>query len=315
MEKYPERVNVRVFFQVCAVWDSVFWDGGVLARFARDPGSCREPWAHLSADCELFRQCREYFDAIWQGESIDLASYSVLRDVFPSAAAFREVMSAASQLCRLYGKTPSRRNAFFVLIGGGAGTGKSTLAWQLATRLGVRNVVSTDMVREVLRQQPSAPPVVSAETWEAWKEVKGVRAKDLFRGIATQSAFVLSAMDQMIGWCLDKGMPTIIEGIHIVPGEWLEQITKRGRVLAFFVDASDKQLEENFHARCRSTHMRGSQERLVRSGDRLELHKEIIRRAAQAGFPVLRTDSWEELVRAAMDITLSGLLGDTDERL
>ena len=38
-----------------------------------------------------------------------------------------------------------------VLIGGGTGTGKSTVATQLAYSLGITRVSSTDFIRQVLR--------------------------------------------------------------------------------------------------------------------------------------------------------------------
>src|SRR5687768_3499078 len=40
---------------------------------------------------------------------------------------------------------------FIVLIGGTTGTGKSTIATQLAARLGITRIISTDAIREVMR--------------------------------------------------------------------------------------------------------------------------------------------------------------------
>ena len=42
-------------------------------------------------------------------------------------------------------------NPLIILLGGTAGTGKSTLAVELAHRLGITRVISTDSVREVMR--------------------------------------------------------------------------------------------------------------------------------------------------------------------
>ena len=51
----------------------------------------------------------------------------------------------------------------FLLLGGATGTGKSTLATELAVRLGIRNVTSTDMIRETMRTVLSAEVV--REKW------------------------------------------------------------------------------------------------------------------------------------------------------
>jgi 2-phosphoglycerate kinase len=39
-----------------------------------------------------------------------------------------------------------------ILIGGSSGVGTSSIAFEIANRLGIRNMISTDMIREVMRK-------------------------------------------------------------------------------------------------------------------------------------------------------------------
>ena len=58
-----------------------------------------------------------------------------------------------------------------ILIGGAPGVGKSSLAAELAYRLGVRRVVSSDAVREALRSliSPELSPSLHRSSFTAWR--------------------------------------------------------------------------------------------------------------------------------------------------
>jgi 2-phosphoglycerate kinase len=61
-----------------------------------------------------------------------------------------------------------------ILLGGTSGTGKSTLASLLASRLGISTVLSTDTIRHIMRNflNKSSHGILFASTFEARKEVK-----------------------------------------------------------------------------------------------------------------------------------------------
>src|SRR2546426_8292267 len=56
-----------------------------------------------------------------------------------------------------------------ILIGGATGVGKSTIATQLAARLGIVRVVATDAIREVMRSMfsPELMPTLHTSSFEA----------------------------------------------------------------------------------------------------------------------------------------------------
>jgi len=62
------------------------------------------------------------------------------------------------------------------LLGGTSGTGKSTLASLLASRLGISTVLSTDSIRHIMRNflSQSTNGVLFASTYEAHKQVSTV---------------------------------------------------------------------------------------------------------------------------------------------
>jgi 2-phosphoglycerate kinase len=67
-----------------------------------------------------------------------------------------------------------------VLLAGTSGTGKSTLASLLGTRLGISTVLSTDSIRHIMRNflKESENKVLFCSTYEAGKQVSAEERQD-----------------------------------------------------------------------------------------------------------------------------------------
>ena len=119
-----------------------------------------------------------------------------------------------------------------VLIGGATGVGKSTLATQLATRLGIVRVVATDAIREVMRALFSHElmPTLHASSFEAGSVLREPPSKDeVVVGFREQTAAVAVGVQALVERAAMEGTHLIIEGAHVVPGfldlePWRERI-------------------------------------------------------------------------------------------
>lgn len=60
-----------------------------------------------------------------------------------------------------------------IILGGTSGTGKSTLSSIIAEQLNIKNVISTDHIRHIMRNfiSQQEQPVLFASTYDAWKSV------------------------------------------------------------------------------------------------------------------------------------------------
>ena len=121
-----------------------------------------------------------------------------------------------------------------VLIGGATGVGKSTLATQLATRLGIVRVVATDAIREVMRALFSHElmPTLHASSFEAGSVLREPPSKDeVVVGFREQTAAVAVGVQALVERAAMEGTHLIIEGAHVVPG-FLDLEPWRERILA-----------------------------------------------------------------------------------
>lgn len=206
-------------------------------------------------------------------------------------------------------RSPSEENAYIVLIGGGASIGKSTLAFELAHLLGIRNVISTDTLRQAIREVDNSDPILMAETWEVW-EILGLCESDeaIMEGLTRQAAQIERLFIRMANYFLSKGMPTIVEGIHILPSLRVCELAKHKPYTVFFLDSNDTQMKANYNFRRYSTHMRSDCTGFSNINQRLALQRQIIRGVNKAGMTILSTMDWSRLICNSLDIITSNLV-------
>ena len=103
-----------------------------------------------------------------------------------------------------------------VLIGGGTGVGKSTVASELARALGITHVSSTDLIREILRSvvPENMAPELARSSFELDRDASR-RAHAEFERQARQVLVGVRAEIQRAG---REGTSLILEGIHLCPG-------------------------------------------------------------------------------------------------
>jgi 2-phosphoglycerate kinase len=109
-----------------------------------------------------------------------------------------------------------------VLVGGATGTGKSTVATEVAHRLGITRVTSTDVVRQTMRAFFSREfmPSIHFSSFEAGEAAAGYAngADRNLAGFLDQTRNVLVGVHAVLGRALEEGYSLALEGVHIVPG-------------------------------------------------------------------------------------------------
>lgn len=112
-----------------------------------------------------------------------------------------------------------------VLIGGTTGSGKSTIATEVAHRLGIIRTQSTDMLREVMRMliPQQLLPALHTSSFNAWRkmptytEAKEVTEEIMINGYLHQSELVSVPCEAVIQRALSERVSLIVEGVHVHP--------------------------------------------------------------------------------------------------
>jgi 2-phosphoglycerate kinase len=144
-----------------------------------------------------------------------------------------------------------------VLLGGASGVGTSSIAFEIANRLGIKNMISTDMIREVMRKIVSKElsPVIHESSFSAYK---GLRVPpppefdEILIGFKDHVDTVSVGIDAVIERSIQEGISIVVEGVHLVPGYIKKDLIKRENVRMFVLTVPDKEMHRGrFYSRCR----------------------------------------------------------------
>lgn len=132
-----------------------------------------------------------------------------------------------------------------VLIGGTTGVGKSTIATEVAHRLGITRVVSTDSIREVMRGifTKDLMPAIYESAFNAWR---GLRvpvphgANPVIVGFREQTAVVTTGVKALIDRSVLEGDSLVLEGVHLVPGYIEPRQFRNARVVQLVITVEDE---------------------------------------------------------------------------
>jgi 2-phosphoglycerate kinase len=197
-----------------------------------------------------------------------------------------------------------------VLIGGATGTGKSTVATEVAYRLGVTRVTSTDFVRQTLRAffSPEFMPSIHHSSFEAGRALRSAEAEEvdpLLHGFLDQTRNVLVGVNAAIERSLAEGWSTVLEGVHLVPG-MTAPISDALVVQCVLAIQSEDAHASHFWIRdIASEGARALDKYLDHLGDIRYLQDYIVERAERESVPVIWNQDREGATSAVLELVLT----------
>lgn len=107
-----------------------------------------------------------------------------------------------------------------ILLGGASGTGKSTIATTLATRLAITRVIPTDAVREVMRAfvPETLVPELHRSSFEPPPDEPEASFETIWTAFRRQCQAVGAGINRVVKRMVNEREDTIIEGVHVLPG-------------------------------------------------------------------------------------------------
>ncbi len=157
----------------------------------------------------------------------------------------------------LWRKIRQCKEPLIILIGGASGVGTSSIAFEVANRLGIRNMISTDMIREVMRKIVSREllPSIYESSYTAYQSLRippPPELDEVLIGFRDHVESVSIGVEAVIERALTEGISIVIEGVHIVPGFIREDLVNKENVAMFVLTVSDENVHKGrFYSRCR----------------------------------------------------------------
>jgi 2-phosphoglycerate kinase len=219
--------------------------------------------------------------------------------------------TTAMQRLRRYRSLYELDLPLILLVGGATGTGKSTVATDVAYRLGITRVTSTDFVRQTMRAFFSTEfmPAIHHSSFEAGRAIASDEDENnqaVIDGFMEQTREVLVGVRAAIDRALEEGWSMVLEGVHLVPGILPKEI--EGALVVECVLAIDDAEAHAGHFWIRDNDSEGVRpyEKYLDCFDDIRLIQTyILGRARKHGVPVIENGSIEDAIGEVMELVLT----------
>jgi 2-phosphoglycerate kinase len=198
-----------------------------------------------------------------------------------------------------------------VLIGGATGTGKSSIATEVAYRLNISRITSTDVVRQVMRAffARDLMPAIHFSSFEAGEGLKTpmLNPDDEDRalyGFLQQAEQVAVGVNAVLDRALFEGLSMVVEGIHIVPGLVVPEERSDAVVVQALLALEDEDAHRS-HFLSRgddSGGLRATERYLRRLGEIRRIQDYLVGRAERLRVPVVDATDSRQALLAVMDL-------------
>jgi 2-phosphoglycerate kinase len=208
-----------------------------------------------------------------------------------------------------------------VLIGGAPGTGKRALATEVAQRLGVARIQSSDLLREVMRMMipKRLMPVLHRSSYDAWRAIprsaNGADEEDahLIDGYRAQAELLRVPCEAVIKRSLHERSSLILEGVHV--NEALVEVAQQESgaiVIPILLAVLNKgRLSDRFRGRGDKAVGRRAERYMEHFDSIWRLQSYLLSQADRQHVPIIVNDNQEQVIREAM----AAIVGSLSARL
>jgi len=190
-----------------------------------------------------------------------------------------------------------------ILLGGAAGVGKTSLALEVAHRLGIGRVLSTDSIRQIMRLMlsPALSPAIHGSSYVAHKLLPaGDRSVDpVIGGFRDQAATVSVGIRASLERAVNENASLVMDGVSIVPGLIdLEPFSEIADVIFLVVGTLDEETFSNrFAARAAEAKERPPHRYLENLDSIIQIQDHFLELAERFEVPIVDNISFDRSVQ------------------
>lgn len=192
-----------------------------------------------------------------------------------------------------------------LLLGGTAGVGKTSLALEVAHRLGIGRVISGDSIRQVMRLMlsPELMPAIHRSSYEPPGPLEPQPSGDpVAEGCISQASVVSVGVQAMIDRSIEENQSLVLDGVSLVPGILdLARYAGRAYVIFLVVATFDREgFKKRFVRRAKDERARPPHRYIENLDAVLRIQDTILELAEAHDVPIVENESFD---RSVLSIT------------
>lgn len=206
-----------------------------------------------------------------------------------------------------------------ILIGGATGAGKSTISSEVAYRMDIARIQSTDVMREIIRAYltPQAVPTLSYSSFEAWRglpetptEHRSEGENPVITGFLSQFTTMKPALEATIQRAVVERDDLILEGVHVAPQLLeLQEARSQGLVVPLMLATMERSaLRKQLKRRGREATRRKASRYLDGLDDIWELQSYLLSEADNSGIPIITNLHIDTTIREILNIIMAKIM-------
>jgi 2-phosphoglycerate kinase len=266
---------------------------------------------------------REIETSLWRKGQAEIRSDELRRLIYETIVRKYNAKFAERYLLWRYFKNPDK--PLIIVFGGATGTGKSSVATEVAHRLGIQRILATDTIRQIMRMMFSKDllPAIHYSSYEAWRDrvAEGVDEQTaVIEAFREQSIRVSVGVKAMLERSIHENFSLIVEGVHMVPGLIkLEPFERVAYVVPLVISTLNRERYlERFPLRERGAENRTS-ERYRENFDKIvRIQDHILEMAEHYEIPIVENAHLDQTISSILTVitnTLRDKLKITSEEL
>lgn len=229
----------------------------------------------------------------------------------------REIGKSAAHRYLVWQDFSRRGLPLLLLIGGAPGSGKSTIATSLASRLDIFRTQSTDMLREIMRMMTPDRllPVLHRSSFDAWRALpqddRQTSAEDrVVQGYRAQTDLLAVSCEAVAQRAVRERVSMVLEGVHINPTVIRRLQEVYGDVIVVPVMLAIRKqelLRKRFSGRGGLTPQRRA-ERYLKNFDAIwQVQSYLLSEADRAQIPIVVNEDREETISEISKVIVDAL--------
>ncbi len=214
----------------------------------------------------------------------------------------RQMGEQTAQRYLVWRKYQDPERPVIILLGGTAGAGKTSLALEVAHRLGIGRMLSTDSIRQIMRLMlsPELVPAIHSSSYDAHRLLPGSAGDEdpVIEGFRAQAATVCVGVRASMDRAVAENASLVLDGVSLVPGVLdLESYQELADVIFLVVATLDEESFRNrFATRAAGQHRRATHRYLENLGSILKIQEYFLESADRYGVPIVDNASFDRAV-------------------